>query len=153
MAWGAFFGSVVTMEKSRAAGAHADREADRHPAVLRLLGPFRPDRLPSVLAAAGGRNDVQEIPVNKRTGVRPDYGITREIELQATNKKGESPMVFALTMHHPQWKAALQPVGFVPSDRLIATTLACASEEPKTDETAFLGRILTPAMLSRPYRV
>jgi len=58
MAWGAFFGSVATMEKSRVAGAHADQEADRHPTVLRLLGPFRPHRLPSVLAAAGGQNDV-----------------------------------------------------------------------------------------------
>ncbi|KAK0755100.1 hypothetical protein B0T18DRAFT_386864 [Schizothecium vesticola] len=84
--------------------------------------------------------------------------VHRSADLQATNEKGESPIVFALAMNPSQWEAALQlldlqPAGFVPSDKLITTALACAGEEPNAVQSLFLSRILTPAMLDRLYRV
>lgn len=85
--------------------------------------------------------------------------VNRGADIQATNKYGESPMVFALSKTGcQQWKAALQlldlePASFVPSNMLIATALARASEDPQTQETAFFSRVLTPATLNHPYRV
>lgn len=77
MSWGAFLGSVATMERSRATGAfNIDQDANLHPAVVQALAPCRPAGVPSVLAVAGGQNDVldwllqEEIVVDNLTKVQ-----------------------------------------------------------------------------------
>lgn len=276
MSWGAFFGSVPTVAKARAAGAQFDLNTT-HPAVSRALGNHGlTHQLCSVLAIAGGRHNVldwlqtQDIAVNRITwaqapfspvahiqpgksawwpmywailynhehivqylldrgaspilsvkgrvtamhvaaavgreamfdrllslpacglGAKDEAGntalhyaaggffnvqheeslgnspprladassiaslVNRGADIKAFNNEGESPVAFALSTGRSQWNAALQlldlqPAGFVPDDKLIATALAGASGKPNAVQILLLGRILTPGSLDRLY--